>query len=82
MVSNEYRDFFTYDTTIYSGGEVFLHQLQYVVGDTTMQDACSTTTTRSGSSSTWTRTAFGAVAEATSHQTAGAVLAQRLHAVT
>ncbi|HXE83357.1 MAG TPA: M1 family metallopeptidase [Gemmatimonadales bacterium] len=36
MVSNEFRDFNTYNTMIYTKGELFLEQLRYVVGDETM----------------------------------------------
>ena len=37
MTSNEYNDFTTYNISIYSGGELFLRRLQYVVGDSTMK---------------------------------------------
>jgi peptidase M1-like protein len=33
LVSQDYRDFNTYNTTIYSRGETFFHQLRYIVGD-------------------------------------------------
>jgi len=33
LVSQDYRDFNTYNTTIYARGELFFHQLRYIVGD-------------------------------------------------
>ena len=36
MVSERYRDFTTYNTMIYTRGELFFHQLRYLVGDETM----------------------------------------------
>jgi len=36
MVSERYRDFATYNTMIYSKGQLFYEQLRYVVGDETM----------------------------------------------
>ena len=36
LVSDAYRDFATYNTMIYARGELFFHQLRYVVGDETM----------------------------------------------
>lgn len=33
LVSQYYRDFNTYNTTIYARGELFFHQLRYIVGD-------------------------------------------------
>ena len=37
MVSERYRDFATYNTMIYSKGQLFFEQLRYVVGDETMR---------------------------------------------
>ena len=37
MVSDRYRDFATYNTMIYSKGQLFYEQLRYVVGDETMR---------------------------------------------
>jgi hypothetical protein len=37
MVSDRYRDFTTYNTMIYSKGQLFFEQLRYVVGDETMR---------------------------------------------
>ncbi len=36
LASEAYRDFISYNTSIYSRGELFFHQLRYVVGDATM----------------------------------------------
>ncbi|HET9387020.1 MAG TPA: M1 family metallopeptidase, partial [Gemmatimonadales bacterium] len=36
MISDRYRDFNTYNTMIYSKGQLFLEQLRYVVGDDVM----------------------------------------------
>jgi hypothetical protein len=36
MVAEAYRDFSSYNTAIYSRGELFFHQLRYIVGDATM----------------------------------------------
>ncbi len=41
-VSNEYRDFVTYNTTIYSRGELFFHQLREMVGPTVMKQILRT----------------------------------------
>jgi hypothetical protein len=37
LVSQDYRDFNSYNTTIYTRGEVFFHQLRYIVGDETLR---------------------------------------------
>jgi len=37
MVSERYRDFATYNTMIYTKGQLFLEQLRYVVGDEVMR---------------------------------------------
>ncbi len=80
MVSNDYRDFFTYNMSIYSGGELFLRRLQYVLGDTTMQNVLHNYYAQ------WklrhvNEDRFRAVAEATSRQPLGPFFAQQLHAV-
>jgi hypothetical protein len=36
LVSEAYRDFISYNVSIYSRGELFLHQLRYILGDETM----------------------------------------------
>ena len=36
LVSEAYRDFTSYNIAIYSRGELFFHQLRYIVGDETM----------------------------------------------
>jgi hypothetical protein len=80
MVSNEYRDFFTYNMSIYSGGELFLRRLQYVVGDSTMRQVLHDYYAQ------WklrhvNEDRFRAVAEAASHRPLGPFFAQQLHAV-
>lgn len=37
LVSHDYRDFNSYNTSIYTRGELFFHQLRYIVGDETMR---------------------------------------------
>ncbi|MGH7607278.1 MAG: M1 family metallopeptidase, partial [Gemmatimonadales bacterium] len=37
MVSEEYRDFITYNTMVYSKAQLFFEQLRYIVGDETMR---------------------------------------------
>jgi hypothetical protein len=80
MVSNEYRDFTTYSVSIYMGGELFLHRLQYVVGDSTMKAAIRNYYDQ------WqlkhvNEDRFRAVVEATSKRDLGPFFAQQLHAV-
>lgn len=80
MVSNDYRDFSTYNISIYSGGELFLRRLQYVVGDSTMQVILRRYYNQ------WklkhvNENRFRAVAEETSRMDLGAFFAQQLHGV-
>ena len=37
LVSHAYRDFNSYNTSIYTRGELFFHQLRYIVGDDAMR---------------------------------------------
>src|SRR3981081_1613155 len=37
MISERYRDFFTYNTMIYEKGQLFYEQLRYIVGDDVMR---------------------------------------------
>ena len=37
LVSEDYRDFVSYNISIYSRGELFFQQLRYIVGDETMR---------------------------------------------
>jgi len=37
MISERYRDFFTYNTMIYEKGQLFYEQLRYIVGDEVMR---------------------------------------------
>lgn len=37
LVSEDYRDFATYGTMIYTKGQLFFHQLRYIVGDEVMR---------------------------------------------
>jgi len=80
MVSNDYRDFFTYNVSIYSGGSLFLSRLQYVLGDSTMQAVIRRYYDQ------WklkhvNEDRFRAVAEEASQQPLGAFFAQQLHGV-
>ena len=80
MISNQYRDFVTYGVSIYSGGELFLHRLQYVVGDSTMRAAIRNYYDQ------WklkhvNEDRFRAVVEETSKQDLGPFFAQQLHGV-
>ncbi len=80
MVSNEYRDFFTYSVSIYSGGSLFLSRLQYVVGDSTMQAVLRRYFAE------WklkhvNEDRFRGVAEEVSRQPLGTFFAQQLHGV-
>ena len=80
MVSNEYRDFTTYNISIYSGGELFLHRLQYVVGDSAMKAAIRNYYDQ------WklkhvNEDRFRAVVEETSKRDLGPFFAQQLHGV-
>jgi peptidase M1-like protein len=78
MVSNEFRDFDTYNTMIYTKGELFLNQLRYVVGDEAMLEILRTYYAR------WRlkhvdETAFREVAEEVSHMDLKWLFAQWLH---
>jgi len=80
MVSEDYRDFFTYNVSIYSGGELFLHRLQYVLGDSVMAAVLRNYYAE------WrlkhvNEDRFRAVAEETSRQPLGPFFAQQLHNV-
>ncbi len=80
MISNDYRDFFTYNVSIYSGGELFLRRLQYVLGDSTMQAVVRRYYDQ------WklkhvNEDRFRAVAEATAQKDLGAFFSQQLHGV-
>ena len=78
MVSNQFRDFDTYNTMIYTKGELFLNQLRYVVGDAAMLEILRTYYAR------WRlkhvdETAFRNVAEEVSHMDLKWLFAQWLH---
>jgi hypothetical protein len=80
MVSEDYRDFFTYNTSIYDGGELFLRRLQYVIGDSAMQVVLRRYYDE------WklrhvNEDRFRGVAEQVSHQPLGPFFAQQLHDV-
>ena len=73
-----YRDFTSYNIAIYSRGELFFHQLRYIVGDETMHRILRTFYER------WKfhhvdEAAFRAVAEEVSDQDLSALFAQWLH---
>ncbi len=75
-----YRDFNSYNIAIYTRGELFFHQLRYIVGDETMHRILQTFYQR------WKlkhvdEAAFRAVAEEVSHQDLSTFFAQWLHGV-
>ena len=78
LVGEAYRDFTSYNIAIYSRGELFFHQLRYIVGDETMHRILRTFYER------WKfhhvdEAAFRAVAEEVSGQDLSALFAQWLH---
>ena len=80
LVSENYRDFTSYNIMIYSRGELFYHQLRYIVGDDTMRRILRTFYDR------WKlkhvdENAFKAVAEEVSHRDLSTFFGQWLHNV-
>ena len=78
LVSEAYRDFTSYNISIYSRGELFFQQLRYIVGDATMQRILQTFYQR------WKlkhvdEAAFRAVAEEVSKRDLSTFFAQGLH---
>jgi hypothetical protein len=78
LLSEAYRDFTSYNISIYSRGELFFHQLRYIVGDATMHRILQTFYQR------WKlkhvdEAAFRAVAEEVSRQDLSTFFAQGLH---
>jgi hypothetical protein len=78
LVSEAYRDFTSYNISIYSRGELFFHQLRYIVGDATMHRILQTFYER------WKlkhvdEAAFRAIAEEVSHRDLSTFFAQGLH---
>jgi hypothetical protein len=78
LVSEAYRDFTSYNISIYSRGELFFHQLRYIVGDATMHQILRTYYER------WKlkhvdEGAFRAVAEEVSRRDLSTFFAQGLH---
>jgi hypothetical protein len=78
MVAEAYRDFSSYNTAIYSRGELFFHQLRYIVGDATMHRILRTFYDR------WKlkhvdEAAFRSVAEEVSRRDLSTFFAQWLH---
>jgi aminopeptidase N len=78
MVSERYRDFQTYNTMIYTKGQLFFEQLRYVVGDDVMRQILRTYYAR------WRlkhvdEAAFRSVAEEVSHRDLGWLFGQWLH---
>jgi hypothetical protein len=78
MVSEAYRDFTSYNISIYSRGELFLHQLRSIVGDQAMHRILRTFYDR------WKlkhvdESAFRAVAEEVSKRDLSTFFAQGLH---
>jgi hypothetical protein len=79
LVSEAYRDFTSYNISIYSRGELFFHQLRYIVGDAVMQRILRTFYER------WKLkhvdgAAFRAVAEEVSGRDLSTFFGQGLHA--
>ncbi|HUK22012.1 MAG TPA: M1 family metallopeptidase [Gemmatimonadales bacterium] len=79
MISEQYRDFFTYNEMVYAKAQLFYEQLRYVVGDSTMRVILRTYFDR------WKlkhvdETAFKAVCEEVSHRDLDWLFAQWLHA--
>ncbi|MFI5210157.1 MAG: M1 family metallopeptidase, partial [Gemmatimonadales bacterium] len=78
LVSEDYRDFFTYNTMIYTRGQLFLWELRSIVGDEVMRQILQTYYQR------WKfkhvdEQKFMAVAEEVSHQDLSVFFAQFLH---
>jgi len=78
LVAENYRDFSSYNTAIYSRGELFFHQLRYIVGSETMHQILQTFYDR------WKlkhvdEAAFRAVAEEVSGRDLSTFFAQWLH---
>jgi Peptidase family M1 domain len=78
LVSEAYRDFTSYNISIYSRGELFFHQLRYIVGDATMHRILQTFYER------WKlkhvdEAGFRAVAEEVSQRDLSTFFAQGLH---
>jgi hypothetical protein len=78
LVAEAYRDFTSYNVSIYSRGELFFHQLRYVVGYATMHRILQTFYQR------WklkhvNEAAFRAVAEEVSGRDLSSLFAQGLH---
>ena len=78
MVSERYRDFLTYNTMIYTKGQLFYEQLRYIVGDDVMRKILRTYYAR------WRfkhvdEDAFRSVAEDVSHMDLRWFFGQWLH---
>jgi hypothetical protein len=78
LISEQYRDFATYNTMIYEKGALFFNQLRYIVGDDTMRKILRTYYAR------WRlkhvdEAAFRSVAEEISHMDLGWLFGQWLH---
>jgi peptidase M1-like protein len=79
LVSEAYRDFTSYNISIYSRGELFFHQLRYIVGEATMHRILQTYYGR------WKlkhvdELSFRAVAEEVSRRDLSTFFGQGLHA--
>jgi Peptidase family M1 domain len=78
QIAETYRDFTSYQLAIYARGELFFHQLRYLVGDETMHRILQTFYER------WKlkhvdEAAFRSVAEEVSHRDLSSLFAQWLH---
>jgi Peptidase family M1 domain len=81
LVAEDYRDFSSYNTAIYSRGKLFFQQLRYIVGNGTMHRILQTFYER------WKlkhvdEAAFRALAEEVSHRDLSTFFAQWLHSTT
>jgi hypothetical protein len=78
LVSERYRDFVSYNISIYSRGELFFQQLRYVVGDATMHRILRTFYNRYKLKHV-TEADFRAVAEEVSKRDLSTLFGQGLH---
>ena len=78
LPGEDYRDFTSYNLAIYTRGELFFHQLRYIVGDSAMRKILHTFYARYRYHHV-DEDAFKRVAEEVSHQDLNAFFAQWLH---
>lgn len=78
LPGEDYRDFTSYNISIYTRGELFFHQLRYIVGDSTMRQILHAFYARYRYHHV-DEDAFKRVAEEVSHKDLNAFFAQWLH---